>query len=77
MAVKELYCHKEWFVLENSQSIQHDRLGPIMGSHTSSLLLPNCQASPSLHTDPDACTYIPLGGKKELLKAVYSIIHMQ
>ncbi|KAM6902973.1 LOW QUALITY PROTEIN: muscle, skeletal receptor tyrosine-protein kinase [Xenentodon cancila] len=59
MAVKELYCHKEWLVLENSVAVQRGLLGSVMGSHTSSSLLPNCQVLPNLHADPDACTHIP------------------
>uniref|UniRef100_A0A665U641 receptor protein-tyrosine kinase n=1 Tax=Echeneis naucrates TaxID=173247 RepID=A0A665U641_ECHNA len=59
MAVKELYCHKEWLVLESSGSFQPGLLSSVTGYHTSSLLLPNCQALPSLHTDPDACTHVP------------------
>uniref|UniRef100_A0A665U7P2 receptor protein-tyrosine kinase n=1 Tax=Echeneis naucrates TaxID=173247 RepID=A0A665U7P2_ECHNA len=63
MAVKELYCHKEWLVLESSGSFQPGLLSSVTGYHTSSLLLPNCQALPSLHTDPDACTHVPFVGK--------------
>uniref|UniRef100_A0A672IZG8 receptor protein-tyrosine kinase n=1 Tax=Salarias fasciatus TaxID=181472 RepID=A0A672IZG8_SALFA len=59
LAVKELYCHKEWLLLEGSASIQPGFFSSIAGSHTSKSLLPNCQALPSLQTDPGACTYVP------------------
>ncbi|KAM7393131.1 hypothetical protein PAMA_007992 [Pampus argenteus] len=60
LAVKELYCHKEWLLLvESSSSGQPGLYSSVTGSHTPSLLLPNCQALPSLHTDPDACTHVP------------------
>ncbi|XP_031711872.1 muscle, skeletal receptor tyrosine-protein kinase [Anarrhichthys ocellatus] len=58
LAVKELYCHKEWLMLEGS-SVQSGFLSSFTGSHASSSLLPNCQALPSLRTDPDACTHVP------------------
>ncbi|XP_074547050.1 muscle, skeletal receptor tyrosine-protein kinase [Halichoeres trimaculatus] len=58
-AVKELYCHKEWLVLESSSSVHPGLFSSVTGSHTPHSLLPNCQALPSLHTDPDACTHVP------------------
>ncbi|TKS84256.1 Muscle, skeletal receptor tyrosine protein kinase [Collichthys lucidus] len=63
LAVKELYCHKEWLVLEGSSSVQPGIFSSATGSHRPSSLLPNCQALPSLHTDPDACTHVPFVGK--------------
>lgn len=63
LAVKELYCHKEWLVLEGSTSAQSRLFSSVTGSHSPSSLLPNCQALPSLHTDPDACTHVPFVGK--------------
>ncbi|KAM9841702.1 muscle, skeletal receptor tyrosine-protein kinase [Aulostomus maculatus] len=54
LAVKELYCHKEWLILEGSTSVQ-----PGLYRHTPGLLLPKCQALPSLLSDPDACTHVP------------------
>ncbi|XP_041826650.1 muscle, skeletal receptor tyrosine-protein kinase [Melanotaenia boesemani] len=57
LAVKELYCHKEW--LEGSIAVQAGLFSSVLGSHTSSSLLFNCQALPSLHRDPDACTHVP------------------
>ncbi|KAM9735091.1 muscle, skeletal receptor tyrosine-protein kinase [Menidia menidia] len=64
LAVRELYCHKEWLVLEGSFSVQPRLFSSVMGSQTSSSLLPNCQALPSLHTDPEACTYVPFVAMK-------------
>ncbi|KAM9793457.1 muscle, skeletal receptor tyrosine-protein kinase isoform X1 [Syngnathus typhle] len=58
-AVKELYCHKEWAILEGSMSIQPGLFGPAADSNTPRLLLPKCQTLPSLHSDPDACTRVP------------------
>ncbi|KAF3848895.1 hypothetical protein F7725_015392 [Dissostichus mawsoni] len=55
----ELYCHKEWYVLEGSSSVQPGFFSSVPGSHSPTSLLPNCQALPSLHTDPDACTHVP------------------
>uniref|UniRef100_A0A3P9INC1 receptor protein-tyrosine kinase n=1 Tax=Oryzias latipes TaxID=8090 RepID=A0A3P9INC1_ORYLA len=55
LAVKELYCYKEWLLLEGSQSVQPELFDTVLGSH----YLPKCQALPSLHADPDACTHVP------------------
>ncbi|XP_058473273.1 muscle, skeletal receptor tyrosine-protein kinase [Solea solea] len=57
LAVKELYCHKEWLLLESSSSVQRGLFSSFTGSHSS--LLPYCMVLPSLHTDADACTHIP------------------
>lgn len=57
LAVKELYCHKEWLMLEGSSSIQSGLYRPATDSN--SLQLPKCQSLPSLHPDPDACTHVP------------------
>ncbi|XP_049459626.1 muscle, skeletal receptor tyrosine-protein kinase [Epinephelus fuscoguttatus] len=65
LAVKELYCHKEWLVLESSSSVQPDIFSSVTGSHTPTSLLPNCQALPSLRTDPDACTHVPFVDVKQ------------
>uniref|UniRef100_A0A3Q3G9N3 receptor protein-tyrosine kinase n=1 Tax=Kryptolebias marmoratus TaxID=37003 RepID=A0A3Q3G9N3_KRYMA len=65
LAVKELYCHKEWLVLQGTGSVQAGLLSPLTGSHSSISLLPNCQTLPSVHTDPSACTHIPFVGKKK------------
>lgn len=58
LAVKELYCHKEWLSLE----------GSVAGTTAPSSLLPGCQALPSLHSDPDACTHVPLVGESFSLR---------
>ncbi|XP_061603827.1 muscle, skeletal receptor tyrosine-protein kinase [Phyllopteryx taeniolatus] len=59
LAVKELYCHKEWLILEGSMSVQPGHYGSATDSHSPRLLLPKCQALPSVHSDPDACTRVP------------------
>ncbi|KAJ0015483.1 hypothetical protein NQD34_009103 [Periophthalmus magnuspinnatus] len=59
LAVKELYCHKEWMILESSTSVQSGLYGPLSGPLSPSLHLPNCLALPSLHTNPDTCTHVP------------------
>ncbi|XP_068190969.1 muscle, skeletal receptor tyrosine-protein kinase [Antennarius striatus] len=59
LAVKELYCHKEWLLLEGRSSVQPGLFSSVSGPRTPSSLLPNCQTLPSLHTDPDACTHVP------------------
>uniref|UniRef100_A0A3B3DVC6 receptor protein-tyrosine kinase n=1 Tax=Oryzias melastigma TaxID=30732 RepID=A0A3B3DVC6_ORYME len=57
LAVKELYCYKEWLVLEGSRSVQPELFDSVLGSH----LLLKCPL-PSLHADPDACTHVPFLG---------------
>nr|XP_054600181.1 muscle, skeletal receptor tyrosine-protein kinase isoform X2 [Nothobranchius furzeri] len=59
LAVKELYCHKEWLVLEGTGSIHAGLLSSVTRSHSSVSLLPSCQVLPSLRSSPSACTYIP------------------
>ncbi|XP_019729622.1 muscle, skeletal receptor tyrosine-protein kinase [Hippocampus comes] len=59
LAVKELYCHKEWSILEGSMSVQPGLFGSATDFHTPRLLLPKCQTLPSLHSDPQACTRVP------------------
>ncbi|XP_035464236.2 muscle, skeletal receptor tyrosine-protein kinase [Scophthalmus maximus] len=59
LAVKELYCHKEWSALERSASFHPGLFSSVIGYHAPSSLLPKCQALPSLRTDPDACTHVP------------------
>uniref|UniRef100_A0A3Q2YQV3 receptor protein-tyrosine kinase n=1 Tax=Hippocampus comes TaxID=109280 RepID=A0A3Q2YQV3_HIPCM len=63
LAVKELYCHKEWSILEGSMSVQPGLFGSATDFHTPRLLLPKCQTLPSLHSDPQACTRVPFVGK--------------
>uniref|UniRef100_A0A3Q2DSC6 receptor protein-tyrosine kinase n=1 Tax=Cyprinodon variegatus TaxID=28743 RepID=A0A3Q2DSC6_CYPVA len=64
LAVKELYCHKEWLTLQGTGSVEAGLLSSVTGSQTFTSLLPNCQALPSLRTDADGCTYIPFVVKK-------------
>ncbi|XP_017265890.1 muscle, skeletal receptor tyrosine-protein kinase isoform X2 [Kryptolebias marmoratus] len=74
LAVKELYCHKEWLVLQGTGSVQAGLLSPLTGSHSSISLLPNCQTLPSVHTDPSACTHIPFVDlqKDQITKSCYN-----
>uniref|UniRef100_G3Q2K8 receptor protein-tyrosine kinase n=1 Tax=Gasterosteus aculeatus aculeatus TaxID=481459 RepID=G3Q2K8_GASAC len=68
LAVKELYCYKEWLVLEGSSSVQSGFF-----SSASTSLLPNCQALPSLHADSDACTHVPFVDiKKDQITTCFS-----
>ncbi|XP_005474764.1 muscle, skeletal receptor tyrosine-protein kinase isoform X4 [Oreochromis niloticus] len=68
LAVKELYCHKEWLILEGSSSVQSGLFSSLTGSQAPVSLLPKCQTLPSLHTDPDGCTYVPFADiKKDLI----------
>ncbi|XP_069370096.1 muscle, skeletal receptor tyrosine-protein kinase [Paralichthys olivaceus] len=59
LAVKELYCHKEWLVLESSILFQPSIFSSVIGPNAPSSLLPKCQALPSLRSDPEACTHVP------------------
>ncbi|KAM9425767.1 muscle, skeletal receptor tyrosine-protein kinase [Pholidichthys leucotaenia] len=59
LAVKELYCYREWMDLEGGRSVQPGLFSSVTGSQAAGSLLPNCQALPSLHTDPEACTHVP------------------
>uniref|UniRef100_A0A673A9T4 receptor protein-tyrosine kinase n=1 Tax=Sphaeramia orbicularis TaxID=375764 RepID=A0A673A9T4_9TELE len=59
LAVKELYCHKEWLVLQGNRLVQPGLYSSVGGSQTPGLQLPNCQALPSLRADPGACTHVP------------------
>lgn len=67
LAVKELYCHKEWLTLEGSAA----------RTTAASSLLPGCQALPSLHRDPDACTHVPLVGESFTGRCADSLIHQR
>uniref|UniRef100_A0A3Q2VJ57 receptor protein-tyrosine kinase n=1 Tax=Haplochromis burtoni TaxID=8153 RepID=A0A3Q2VJ57_HAPBU len=59
LAVKELYCHKAWLIIEGSSSVQSGLFSSLTGSQAPVSLLPKCQTLPSLYTDPDGCTYVP------------------
>lgn len=74
LAVKELYCHKEWVVLESTSSVQSGLFGSVSGHPSPSLHLPNCLALPSLTLDPDACTHVPFVGKRERITSWRRII---
>uniref|UniRef100_A0A673ZCJ7 receptor protein-tyrosine kinase n=1 Tax=Salmo trutta TaxID=8032 RepID=A0A673ZCJ7_SALTR len=52
LAVKELYCHKEWLLMVGKSH---------KGLYSSglSIPLPDCMALPSQHTTPGVCTPIP------------------
>ncbi|XP_072373435.1 muscle, skeletal receptor tyrosine protein kinase-like isoform X3 [Scyliorhinus torazame] len=49
LAVKELYCYKEWLSMEDNSR---------KGIYSSHLTLPDCHRLPSLHQDPGACTKV-------------------
>ncbi|XP_069779050.1 muscle, skeletal receptor tyrosine-protein kinase [Narcine bancroftii] len=49
LAVKELYCYKEWITMEDNSRI---------GVYSAGLSLPDCQRLPSIHHDPEACTRV-------------------
>ncbi|KAM3874319.1 muscle, skeletal receptor tyrosine-protein kinase [Diretmus argenteus] len=65
LAVKELYCHKEWLFLERISSSQTGSYDSRTRSPSPSSLLPSCQTLPSLRTDPDACTHVPFLDMKQ------------
>ncbi|XP_008829335.1 muscle, skeletal receptor tyrosine-protein kinase isoform X7 [Nannospalax galili] len=53
LAVKELFCAKEWLVMEGKSHRGLSRSGMHL------LLLPDCSKLPSMHWDPMACTRLP------------------
>ncbi|XP_042552439.1 muscle, skeletal receptor tyrosine-protein kinase isoform X1 [Dipodomys spectabilis] len=62
LAVKELFCAKEWLLMEEKSH----RGPPGSGTHLLSML--DCSKLPSMHWDPMACTRLPyLDYKKENL----------
>ncbi|XP_041042779.1 muscle, skeletal receptor tyrosine-protein kinase [Carcharodon carcharias] len=65
LAVKELYCYKEWLSLEDNSH---------KGIYSTGLTLPDCYRLPSLHQNTDACTKVSfLEMKKGLItKMCYS-----
>uniref|UniRef100_A0A3P9CIH0 receptor protein-tyrosine kinase n=1 Tax=Maylandia zebra TaxID=106582 RepID=A0A3P9CIH0_9CICH len=68
LAVKELYCHKAWLILEGSSSVQSGLFSSLTGSQAPVSLLPKCQTLPSLYTDPDGCTYVPFPESRDPLQ---------
>lgn len=77
LAVKELYCHKEWPVLEVRSSVQPGLYGSGSEFQTPSLPLPNCQTLSSLRTDADACTHVPFVGEISLTEALRRMLVFQ
>ncbi len=57
LAVKELYCYKEWRSAEerSHQGFAH------------SITLPECTSLPSQRADPSSCTAVPYIGKRAML----------
>ncbi|XP_051498561.1 muscle, skeletal receptor tyrosine-protein kinase isoform X3 [Apus apus] len=53
LAVKDLYCFKEWLSMEENSQKGIYKPGLML------LTLPECNRLPSLHQDPSACTHIP------------------
>ncbi|XP_035746702.1 muscle, skeletal receptor tyrosine-protein kinase isoform X3 [Egretta garzetta] len=53
LAVKDLYCFKEWLSMEENSQKGIYKPGLML------LTLPECNRLPSLHQDPSACTRIP------------------
>lgn len=59
VAVKELFCAREWLAMEEKT------LGGLFRFGMQLLLEPDCSKLPSMHWDPKACTRLPyLGNKK-------------
>lgn len=56
LAVKELYCNKEWHSME-----ERNHRG--VTSQSLSLTLPDCEALPSQQADPASCTAVTFVGK--------------
>uniref|UniRef100_A0A8C1XVN5 receptor protein-tyrosine kinase n=1 Tax=Cyprinus carpio TaxID=7962 RepID=A0A8C1XVN5_CYPCA len=63
VAVKELYCYKEWRSAEerSHQGFPH------------SIALPECTSLPSQQADPSSCTVVPYVGKSDIVKTAPSI----
>ncbi|XP_077201400.1 muscle, skeletal receptor tyrosine-protein kinase [Paroedura picta] len=53
LAVKDLYCFKEWLLMEENARKGIYKPGLML------LTLPECNRLPSMHQDPNACTKIP------------------
>ena len=62
MAVKELFCAKEWLVVEEKTHRELYRSGMLLFS------MPDCNKLPSMHWDPMACTRPPYLGNRVLLR---------
>ncbi|XP_056369626.1 muscle, skeletal receptor tyrosine-protein kinase isoform X4 [Oenanthe melanoleuca] len=57
LAVKDLYCFKEWLSMEENSQKGIYKPGLML------LTLPECNRLPSLHQNPSSCTRIPFFGK--------------
>ncbi|NXD45778.1 MUSK kinase, partial [Copsychus sechellarum] len=57
LAVKDLYCFKEWLAMEENSQKGIYKPGLML------LTLPECNRLPSLHQNPSSCTRIPFFGK--------------
>ncbi|XP_054665975.1 muscle, skeletal receptor tyrosine-protein kinase isoform X2 [Grus americana] len=68
LAVKDLYCFKEWLSMEENAQKGIYKPGLML------LTLPECNRLPSLHQDPSACTHIPFFDfKKENITTLLSL----
>ncbi|KAK2521485.1 Musk [Columba livia] len=68
LAVKDLYCFKEWLSMEENSQKGIYKPGLML------LTLPECNRLPSLHQDPGACTRIPFFDfkKENITRTCYS-----
>ncbi|XP_038026824.1 muscle, skeletal receptor tyrosine-protein kinase isoform X4 [Anas platyrhynchos] len=68
LAVKDLYCFKEWLSMEENSQRGIYKPGLML------LALPECNRLPSLHQDPSACTRIPFFDfkKENITRTCYS-----
>ncbi|NXK75445.1 MUSK kinase, partial [Amazona guildingii] len=68
LAVKDLYCFKEWLSMEENSQKGIYKPGLML------LTLPECNRLPSLHQDPSACTRIPFFDfkKENITRTCYS-----
>ncbi|XP_071436642.1 muscle, skeletal receptor tyrosine-protein kinase isoform X2 [Pithys albifrons albifrons] len=68
LAVKDLYCFKEWLSIEENSQKGIYKPGLML------LTLPECNRLPSLHEDPSSCTRIPFFDfKKENITMLLSL----
>ncbi|XP_050185325.1 muscle, skeletal receptor tyrosine-protein kinase isoform X2 [Myiozetetes cayanensis] len=68
LAVKDLYCFKEWLSMEENSQKGIYKPGLML------LTLPECNRLPSLHEDPSSCTHIPFFDfKKENITTLLSL----
>nr|XP_014127933.1 muscle, skeletal receptor tyrosine-protein kinase isoform X2 [Zonotrichia albicollis] len=68
LAVKDLYCFKEWLSMEENSQKGIYKPGLML------LTLPECNRLPSLHENPSSCTHIPFFDfKKENITTLLSL----